>query len=119
VKHCHIETGYEYWNVPGGGLEPGETEEQAVVREVKEETNMDVRIKRLLIDGPSHRHSPYKRYKTFLCTPVGTDASPDGMETFEVGWFNLWDVSQLSIEIMNNETTYVMLQRISKALAYV
>lgn len=31
-----------YWTPPGGGIEPGETYEQAVVREVKEETNMKV-----------------------------------------------------------------------------
>ena len=29
---------YECWNVPGGGREDEETEEQCVVREIKEET---------------------------------------------------------------------------------
>ncbi|MFA6404708.1 MAG: NUDIX hydrolase [Candidatus Paceibacterota bacterium] len=31
-----------YWAPPGGGIEQGETYEEAVVREVKEETNMKV-----------------------------------------------------------------------------
>ena len=31
-----------YWAPPGGGIESGETFEEAVVREVKEETNMKV-----------------------------------------------------------------------------
>ena len=31
-----------YWELVGGGVEPGETPEDAVVREVKEETNLDV-----------------------------------------------------------------------------
>jgi len=31
-----------YWTPPGGGVEPGETVEEAVVREVLEETNMRV-----------------------------------------------------------------------------
>ncbi|MDO8424057.1 MAG: NUDIX hydrolase [bacterium] len=31
-----------YWSPPGGGIEPGETYEQAIVREIKEETNMKV-----------------------------------------------------------------------------
>jgi 8-oxo-dGTP diphosphatase len=48
------ESGYEWWNVPGGGREANETEEQWIVREVKEETNLDVKVVCLLIDGPSH-----------------------------------------------------------------
>ena len=32
----------KYWTPPGGGIEPGETYEEAVIREVKEETNMKV-----------------------------------------------------------------------------
>lgn len=35
--------GQEYWVFPGGGVEDGETPEQALVREVKEETNLDVK----------------------------------------------------------------------------
>ncbi len=31
-----------YWTFPGGGIEPGETYEQATIREVKEESNMKV-----------------------------------------------------------------------------
>lgn len=34
--------GEEYWVFPGGGVEEGETSDQAIVREVKEETNLDV-----------------------------------------------------------------------------
>jgi len=37
-----------YWAPPGGGIEPGETYEEAVVREVKEETNMKVLSQRLI-----------------------------------------------------------------------
>jgi len=34
--------GKGYWAPPGGGIETGETYEEAVIREVKEETNMKV-----------------------------------------------------------------------------
>lgn len=33
-----------YWSIPGGMVEPGEKLEAAVMREVKEETNLDVRV---------------------------------------------------------------------------
>jgi len=32
----------KYWTPPGGAIEPGETYEEAVIREIKEETNMKV-----------------------------------------------------------------------------
>jgi len=37
-----------YWAPPGGGIEKGETYEEAVVREIKEETNMKVLSQRLI-----------------------------------------------------------------------
>jgi len=39
-----------YWTLPGGGCEDGETIEQTAVREVKEETGLDVEIEKLLFE---------------------------------------------------------------------
>ena len=42
--------GSEYYAVPGGSVESGETIEQTAVREIKEETGLDVTLKRLLAE---------------------------------------------------------------------
>jgi 8-oxo-dGTP pyrophosphatase MutT (NUDIX family) len=46
ILFCH-RTDYDLWNLPGGALEKGESPWQGVIREVKEETGLDVKIDRL------------------------------------------------------------------------
>jgi 8-oxo-dGTP diphosphatase len=45
---CHQTPTRTYWTFPGGGVHAGETFEQAAIREVKEETSLDVEVAKLL-----------------------------------------------------------------------
>lgn len=74
--------GKGYWTPPGGGVEPGETVEEAIVREVLEETNMRV-LKQRAIGyqevSESHRLTVQVR-AVCIVEPVGpfvADAATD------------------------------------------
>ncbi|MDP3874902.1 MAG: NUDIX hydrolase [bacterium] len=73
--------GKKYWTPPSGGIEPKETYEQAVTREVKEETNMKVLYQELI--GYQDIYEPDKivRQTRSFCIvePYGDFVSdPDG-----------------------------------------
>ncbi len=60
--------GAHYWVFPGGGVEEGETKEEAVVREVFEETSMIVTLDKLMYEyhhDVLHGGSPYQYF--YLC----------------------------------------------------
>jgi len=77
-----------YWALPGGFVEWGETVEQACIREVKEETSLDVKIIDLIgvFSDPNRDPRGHIISIAFLCIPTGGKlrASSDAKEVMRV-----------------------------------
>ena len=127
IKHRPLRGGSPYWLIPGGGIEDGETEIECVRREMREETNLDVQVIRLVLDEPGLPEEPYRRLKTYLCMPVGGEAKP-GYEPeleaaseysiSEVRWFDLRHTTDWGETVINDPFTYPQLMRIRVELGY-
>jgi ADP-ribose pyrophosphatase YjhB (NUDIX family) len=117
----------DYWVIPGGGRLEGETEETCVIREMKEETNLDVQVVRLLLDEAREPGRVYRRAKTYLCTVVGGEAQPgyepepEVAQTYaivEVGWFDLRDQAGWGEKLRSDAITYSLLHSLRSVLGH-
>ncbi|HEY9075302.1 MAG TPA: AAC(3) family N-acetyltransferase [Anaerolineaceae bacterium] len=127
IRHRVHSTGRSYWVFPGGGIEPGESEEACVCREMLEETGLEVEVVRLLLDLPASQSDYYTRIKTYLCRVKGGRARP-GFEPEteaarvytidQVGWFDLSDPSSWNPAVMDDPITFPQMQALQSALGY-
>jgi ADP-ribose pyrophosphatase YjhB (NUDIX family) len=127
IKQTEHSSGRSYWLIPGGRIEPDETEEICVQREMLEETCLQVQVQYLLLDEPNMPGRIYQRRKTYVCSILDGEARP-GYEPeaeyateysfTEVGWFDLRHPTTWNEQIVSDPITYPLLQRIQAALGY-
>ena len=95
------------WNdkftVPGGHIELGERAEDAIKREVKEETGLDVEPVKLLLVQQAIYPKDYHKHEHFLfldyiCKTKSSEVKLDGRELQDYVWVRPKDALKLDLE---------------------
>lgn len=98
---------FEVWAMPGGDIEHGETLVNAAVREVKEETGIDVEITGFV--GLYALPEWYSSVALFVATPINGELQPQSGESIDLRY---WDANRLPEQML-----WFQRHRIEHALA--
>lgn len=85
---------FRIWGLPGGAVEVGESVAEAAIREVREETGVEISLDRLV--GMYYRQQGGHQ-AVFLAHPEAGDPRPDGYETLKAQWYPLDQLPDLLI----------------------
>lgn len=105
------------WEIPGGSVEFGETFEQAIKREIKEELDIEIEVLELLgicdhiiPDEKQHWVSP-----TYICRIIkGKPKILEPEKCEEIGWFTLEEAEQLPLSIITKHDISLFKKKFAK-----
>ncbi|MCL6605331.1 MAG: NUDIX domain-containing protein [Paenibacillus sp.] len=94
------------WGIPGGLMELGESVEECIYREVKEEIGVDIDIRSLQLFGVhsgkelftklKNGHEYYNIIIGYICTKYSGELKPDGDEVLEAKFFDVLEVPNMT-----------------------
>jgi 8-oxo-dGTP diphosphatase len=121
LVQCTLAGEPPFWVLPGGGREAGESDAEAVAREVREELGVVVEVGVALDDVPADPpDGTYARWRTFGCrlrdgepTACGTDGAA---ELTAVRWLVLGESDDWDAALRSDPFLYPQLERIRAAL---
>jgi nucleoside triphosphatase len=99
----------DLFTIPGGHVELGETLEEALKREIKEETGLEIKpIRFLLLQEAIYSHEFYKRkhfiFLDYLCEAQTTDVEVDEDEIQDFVWVDPRKASEMDVDSFTKRT---------------
>lgn len=100
------------WSLPGGWADVGYSPSEVAVKEVKEETGLEVKASRLLavLDKKCHNHPPalHYAYKIFILCEIAGGSFKSVFDILDKGFFDQNDLPPLSLERVLKEQIDLM-----------
>ncbi|WP_121639125.1 HAD-IIA family hydrolase [Virgibacillus sp. Bac330] len=113
------------WGIPSGHVEPGETVEEAIIREIREETGLDVKVNRLIgvYSDPesqvfSYPNGNVSHFVTncFACEVIGGNVVGKNDETLDVRYF---DINQLPDDLLRMHPKWLKDAIVKQNVSYI
>jgi 8-oxo-dGTP diphosphatase len=109
IKHHALGPKGIFWSPPGGGLQFGESAEQALKREFLEETGLDIEIKRFLfvhefLDEPLHAIELFfevRKISGNLIVGKDTELKEDSQIIHDVKFISYEDLQKMDTDILH------------------
>ena len=95
----------ESWSLPAGAIEPGESSEEAIVREVREETGLNVSVEKIpgVYGGIGFRYTYPNNHQVeytvilYRCRVISASCTPLDSETVSLNYFSKQDMPPLAL----------------------
>ena len=84
----------DWWEFPGGKIEPGEKPEDALIREIKEELNAEISVGKLLCTVEYDYPKFHLSMDCFMCELISADVSL--LEHEDAKWLPLNDIRSVN-----------------------
>jgi 8-oxo-dGTP diphosphatase len=112
----NVEPFRNFWCIPGGHIEQDESTPDAVIREVKEETGLEMQEPEFLgyLDEIFPERSVHNVVLIF-CGSAANEAMANPGEVSDIGWFSIPEALKMELAFRHREAVELYLQSKGKA----